>query len=154
MVSPPAALCFSAGLKSWVTCCSSGHIREGPVLLSLGGFQCCTGDAECSSDGIFSHPLSTALLIIHWPSPPSPQACLQKKHRRAFTTTEDMNGVCTLLTPDLRSTVFLNLTKMGIGAKPILCVCGGTEITAQCSALAARAFWVPNQQGLWPTVRD
>uniref|UniRef100_A0A8C4J6Y8 VWFA domain-containing protein n=1 Tax=Dromaius novaehollandiae TaxID=8790 RepID=A0A8C4J6Y8_DRONO len=39
-------------------------------------------------------------------------ACLQKKHRRAFTTTEDMNGVCTLLTPDLRSTTFLNLTKI------------------------------------------
>ncbi|KAM9218313.1 integrin alpha-E-like [Leptosomus discolor] len=39
-------------------------------------------------------------------------ACLQKKHRRAFTTTEDMNGVCTLLTTDLRSTAFLNLTKM------------------------------------------
>nr|XP_010298604.1 PREDICTED: integrin alpha-E [Balearica regulorum gibbericeps] len=39
-------------------------------------------------------------------------ACLQKKHRRAFTTTEDMNGVCTLLTADLRSTAFLNLTKM------------------------------------------
>ncbi|KAM6048713.1 integrin alpha-E isoform 2-T3 [Theristicus caerulescens] len=39
-------------------------------------------------------------------------ACLQKKHRRAFTATEDMNGVCTLLTPDLRSTAFLNLTKM------------------------------------------
>nr|XP_013809300.1 PREDICTED: integrin alpha-E [Apteryx mantelli mantelli] len=39
-------------------------------------------------------------------------ACLQKKHRRAFTTTEDMNGVCTLLTPDLHSTAFLNLTKI------------------------------------------
>ncbi|KAM9614902.1 integrin alpha-E isoform 1-T1 [Morphnus guianensis] len=39
-------------------------------------------------------------------------ACLQKKHRRAFTTTEDMNGVCTLLTTDLRSTAFLNLTKI------------------------------------------
>ncbi|KAM9272449.1 integrin alpha-E [Morus bassanus] len=39
-------------------------------------------------------------------------ACLQKKHRRAFTTTDDMNGVCTLLTTDLRSTAFLNLTKM------------------------------------------
>ncbi|KAM6239473.1 integrin alpha-E isoform 2-T2 [Spheniscus humboldti] len=38
--------------------------------------------------------------------------CLQKKHRRAFTTTEDMSGVCTLLTTDLRSTAFLNLTKM------------------------------------------
>ncbi|XP_074969739.1 integrin alpha-E [Phalacrocorax aristotelis] len=39
-------------------------------------------------------------------------ACLQKKHRRAFTTTEDMNGVCTLLTTNLRSSAFLNLTKM------------------------------------------
>ncbi|XP_010136967.1 PREDICTED: integrin alpha-E-like [Buceros rhinoceros silvestris] len=39
-------------------------------------------------------------------------ACLQKKHRRAFTATEDMNGVCTLLTADLRSSAFLNLTKM------------------------------------------
>ncbi|XP_074888940.1 LOW QUALITY PROTEIN: integrin alpha-E [Buteo buteo] len=39
-------------------------------------------------------------------------ACLQKKHRRAFTTTEDMNGVCTLLTTDLRSTAFLNLTQI------------------------------------------
>ncbi|XP_065550785.1 integrin alpha-E isoform X2 [Lathamus discolor] len=39
-------------------------------------------------------------------------ACLQKKHHRAFTTTEDMNGVCTLLTTDLHSTAFLNLTKM------------------------------------------
>ncbi|XP_059685500.1 integrin alpha-E [Gavia stellata] len=39
-------------------------------------------------------------------------ACLQKKHRRAFTTTEDLNGVCTLLTADLRSTAFLNLTKI------------------------------------------
>uniref|UniRef100_A0A8B9PM67 Integrin subunit alpha E n=1 Tax=Apteryx owenii TaxID=8824 RepID=A0A8B9PM67_APTOW len=37
-----------------------------------------------------------------------------------FTTTEDMNGVCTLLTPDLHSTAFLNLTKIGIGAKPVL----------------------------------
>ncbi|KAM4648294.1 integrin alpha-E isoform 2-T7 [Amazona ochrocephala] len=39
-------------------------------------------------------------------------ACLQKKHHRAFSTTENINGVCTLLTPDLRSTAFLNLTKM------------------------------------------
>ncbi|XP_028941763.1 integrin alpha-E [Antrostomus carolinensis] len=39
-------------------------------------------------------------------------ACLQKKHRRAFTTTEDMNGVCTLLTTELQSTTFLNLTKI------------------------------------------
>ncbi|XP_010187330.1 PREDICTED: integrin alpha-E, partial [Mesitornis unicolor] len=38
--------------------------------------------------------------------------CLQKKHRRAFATTEDMNGVCSLLTTDLHSTTFLNLTKM------------------------------------------
>ncbi|XP_009988429.1 PREDICTED: integrin alpha-E [Tauraco erythrolophus] len=49
-----------------------------------------------------------------WILPPllSPQTCLQKKHRRAFTTTEDVNGVCTLLTADLRSAAFLNLTKM------------------------------------------
>ncbi|KAM6049188.1 integrin alpha-E-like [Chlamydotis macqueenii] len=38
-------------------------------------------------------------------------ACQQKKHRRPFSSTEDMNGVCTLLTTDLRSTAFLNLTK-------------------------------------------
>nr|XP_013222304.1 integrin alpha-E [Columba livia] len=39
-------------------------------------------------------------------------ACLQKKHRRAFATTENVNGVCTLLTAGLRSSAFLNLTKM------------------------------------------
>ncbi|KAM6242108.1 integrin alpha-E [Porphyrio hochstetteri] len=39
-------------------------------------------------------------------------ACLQKKHRRAFATIEGMNGVCTLLTADLHSTAFLNLTRM------------------------------------------
>uniref|UniRef100_A0A8B9PQ77 Integrin subunit alpha E n=1 Tax=Apteryx owenii TaxID=8824 RepID=A0A8B9PQ77_APTOW len=50
-----------------------------------------------------------------------------------FTTTEDMNGVCTLLTPDLHSTAFLNLTKIGIGAKPVLCLCRGTEITTRGS---------------------
>ncbi|XP_061868643.1 integrin alpha-E [Colius striatus] len=67
-------------------------------------------------------------------------ACLQKKHRRAFTTTEDMSGVCTLLTSDLHSAAFLNLTNMvetklnGIQRKP------SNEETAGSSSACGELF--------------
>ncbi|XP_067422130.1 integrin alpha-E [Emydura macquarii macquarii] len=39
-------------------------------------------------------------------------ACLQKKRRRAFSITEELNGVCTLLTADFHEEAFLNLGKI------------------------------------------
>lgn len=65
-----------------------------------------------------------------------------------------MNGVCTLLTADLHSTAFLNLTRMGTGAEPAQCLCRGPEIAAWGCDLTAGPIWVPKQEGLWSAGRD
>ncbi|XP_065428997.1 integrin alpha-E isoform X7 [Chrysemys picta bellii] len=39
-------------------------------------------------------------------------ACLQKKRRRALSITEELNGICTLLTADFQEEAFLNLGKI------------------------------------------
>ncbi|XP_059573491.1 integrin alpha-E [Alligator mississippiensis] len=39
-------------------------------------------------------------------------ACLQKKRRQAFSTVEDLNGICSLLTPEFQDKAFLNLANI------------------------------------------
>ncbi|XP_019400862.1 PREDICTED: integrin alpha-E [Crocodylus porosus] len=114
-LSWPKVLQYS-GLKAWILATSSEVNSQSRMLGRLNKCTLAKEAIECKEIGLRGNVFKSKNIqdggIAIARSAEWILACLQKKRRQAFSTVEDLNGICSLLTPEFEDEAFLNLSNI------------------------------------------
>ncbi|KAM9117800.1 integrin alpha-E isoform 1-T1 [Pangshura tecta] len=115
-LSWPKVLQHSDGRKTWVLATST---VEDDLSRQLGRLNKCnltSNELHCEEVGLRGNILKSKNIqdggIAIARSADGILACLQKKRRRVLSITEELNGICALLTADFQEEAFLDLGKI------------------------------------------
>ncbi|XP_019366750.1 PREDICTED: integrin alpha-E [Gavialis gangeticus] len=115
-LSWPKVLQHSDGHKAWILATSSAVNNQSRMLGRLNKCTLAKEAIECKKIGLRGNVFKSKNIqdggIAIARSAEWILACLQKKRRQAFSTVEDLNGVCSLLTPEFEDEAFLNLANI------------------------------------------
>ncbi|XP_050785625.1 integrin alpha-E isoform X3 [Gopherus flavomarginatus] len=115
-LSWPKILQHSDGHKTWVLATSTVEDEPSRQLGRLNKCSLTSNELHCEEVGLRGNILKSKNIqdggIAIARSTDWILACLQKKRRRALSVTEELNGICTLLTADFQEEAFLNLGKI------------------------------------------
>ncbi|XP_025070615.1 integrin alpha-E [Alligator sinensis] len=115
-LSWPKVLQHSDGHKAWILATSSEVNNQNGMLGRLNKCTLAKEAIKCKEIGLRGNVFKSKNIqdggIAITRSAEWILACLQKKRRQAFSTVEDLNGICSLLTPDFQDKAFLNLANI------------------------------------------
>ncbi|KYO33785.1 integrin alpha-E-like [Alligator mississippiensis] len=115
-LSWPKVLQHSDGHKAWILATSSEVNNQNGMLGRLNKCTLAKEAIKCQEIGLRGNVFKSKNIqdggIAIARSAEWILACLQKKRRQAFSTVEDLNGICSLLTPEFQDKAFLNLANI------------------------------------------